>query len=134
MAGMVTFGEFLQHVLAAGLTMAASLIVLVVMATRYDDGHGFLRKALYALPVCIGLVAVLSVTSTITESRCQHDPREFCRYNDNIPFMAMVAFLFVGAVLLRALLVFFYRPVTSTDGYFAERPGHTKRREPRAQG
>ena len=42
---MVTFGEFIQHVLTGGLVMAVSLVVLVIVANRYDDGHGFLRKA-----------------------------------------------------------------------------------------
>ena len=132
---MVTFGEFVQHVLTAGLTMAASIVVLVVFATRYDDAHGFLRRALYALPICMGVVALLSLTAGITETRCTRDPQEFCRYNDNVPFMAMVVVIFVGVVLIRALLVWFYRPVRSTDGFFeSPPPSHTKRREPRAQG
>lgn len=130
---MVTFGEFLQHVLTAGLVMAVSLVVLVIVANRYDDGHRFLRKALLALPACIGLVALLSLSATVTEARCQSDPREFCRFNDNIPFMAMVVFIFVAIVLARALVVFFYRPVTSSD-LFEKPPSHTRRREPRAQG
>ena len=130
---MVTFGEFVQHVLTSSLVMAVSLVVLIVFANRYDDGQAFVRKAFLALPACVGLVAILSLTATVTESRCQRDPSEFCRYNDNIPLMAMVVFLFVAATLLRALLVFFYRPVTSSD-LFEKPPSHTKRREPGAQG
>ena len=130
---MVTFGEFVQHILTSGIVMAVSLVVLVIAANRWDDGHAFLRKALIALPICIGLVAFLSLTAGVTEARCQSDPREFCRFNDNIPFMAMVVFGFVLAVLVRALLVFFYRPVTTSD-LFEKPPSHTRRREPRAQG
>jgi hypothetical protein len=130
---MVTFGEFMQHVLTSGLVMAVSLVVLAVAANRWDDGHAFLRRALIALPICVGVIAFFSLTATITEARCQSDPREFCRYNDNIPFMAMVVFGFVLAVLARALLVFFYRPVTTSD-LFEKPPSHTRRREPGARG
>lgn len=130
---MVTFGEFVQHVLTSGLVMAVSLVVLVIAANRWDDGHGFLRKAVIALPICTGVVALLSLTAGVTEARCQSDPQEFCRFNDNIPFMAMVVFGYVVAVLVRALVVFFYRPVTNSD-LFEKPPSHTKRREPRAQG
>ncbi|MEM9465240.1 MAG: hypothetical protein AAGA90_07690 [Actinomycetota bacterium] len=130
---MVTFGEFLQHIITSGLVMAVSLIALVLAANRWDDGHTFLRRALIALPICVGAVALLSLSAGVTEARCQSDPQEFCRFNDNIPFMAMVVFGFVLAVLGRALLVFFYRPVTTSD-LFEKPPSHTKRREPRAQG
>ena len=130
---MVTFGEFVQHVLTSGLVMAVSVVVLAVVANRWDDGHAFLRKALFALPICTGIIAFLSLGATVTEARCPRDPREFCRFNDNIPFMAMVVFIFVLLVLGRALLVFFYRPVTTSD-LFEKPPSHTKRREPRAQG
>ncbi|MEM9204618.1 MAG: hypothetical protein AAGC53_23490 [Actinomycetota bacterium] len=120
---MVTFGEFVQHVLVSGIAMAVSLLVLVALATRYDDGHEFLRKALLALPAVLVVIAVFSLTATITETRCTDDPREFCRYNDNIPFMAMAVFIYVGVVLVRALLVFLYRPLTS--GMWDDPPGHT---------
>ena len=125
---MVTFGEFVQHVLTAGLVMAVSLVVLVVAVHRWDDGHRFLRNALIALPICVVAVAVLSLGATVTEARCQRDPAQFCRYNDNIPFMAAIVFGFMLSVTVRALLIFFYRPVTTTD-LFEKPPSHTKRRE-----
>ena len=131
---MVTFGEFLRHVLTAGVTMTVSLLVLVAFAHRYDDARGFVRKAAIALPVCIGLVALLSITSGVTEARCTRDPREWCRYNDNVPFMATVAMIFSGLMLTRALLVWFYRPVKSTHGFFDAPPSHQERRDHRAQG
>lgn len=110
---MVTFGEFLEHTLTSTVVMSVGLLVLVFFVHRYDDGHSFARKAAIALPICIALIALFSLTATVTESRCQRDPSEFCRYNDNIPFMATVVFGYVGTVLVRALLVFLYRPLTS---------------------
>lgn len=124
---MVTFGEFVQHVLVSGIAMAVSLLVLVALATRYDDGHEFLRKALLALPAVLVVIAVFSLTATITETRCTDDPREFCRYNDNIPFMAMVVFIFLLLVLGRAWLAFLYRPLTTS--MFPTPPRHTRRQD-----
>ena len=75
-----------------------------------------------------------AITSGVTEARCTRDPREWCRYNDNVPFMATVAMIFSGLMLTRALLVWFYRPVKSTHGFFDEPPSHTERRDHRTQG
>ena len=66
------------------------------------------------------LVAVLSLTATITEARCTDNPREFCRFNDNIPLMATVVFVYAALVIGRAVMVYLYRPLTS-GGLFEDR-------------
>ena len=124
---MVTFGEFVQHVVTAGWFRAVALVVLVVFVHRYDDGHDFLRKAFLGFLGCLGLIVVLSLTATVTESRCQRDPSEFCRYNDNIPFMAMVVFIFLVLVLGRAWMAYLYRPLTKN--MFETPPRHTRRQD-----
>ena len=106
---MVSRAEFLQHVIVYGAMMAAALGVVAYVRYRYDVGHRVFRRLALAWAASIVGVVVLSLTSKVTTTRCTRDPSEFCRYNDNIPFMATLVFLFFCTCLTRAFFLHFNR-------------------------
>ena len=105
----VTLAEFLQHVLVSTGVMSLGVAVMAYVRFRYDVGHRTFKRTLGWFAASVALVAVLSRTATVTERRCTRDLLEFCRYNDNIPFMVVVVFLFLAGCGIRAFFLHFSR-------------------------
>jgi len=106
---MVTRAEFLEHILVSGIIMAVALGIAAYVRFRYDIGHRVFRHLSAAWAISIGVVMVLSLTSDVTTTRCQSDPSQYCRYIDNIPFIATLVFFYVCTCLVRAFFLHFNR-------------------------
>ena len=106
---MVTLGEFIQQVVWSAGFMLLALGAAAYVRFRYDTGHDkFVRIAIWFV-ISMVIVVVLSLTAEVTEARCTRDPREFCRYNDNVPFIATVVFGYVVVTAGRAFFMHFNR-------------------------
>ncbi|MGB1504548.1 MAG: hypothetical protein ACPHDT_03585 [Acidimicrobiales bacterium] len=106
---MVTRAEFLEHVLWSGGVMVIALGIAAYVRYRYNVGHKKFRRIAIWFVVSLAAVAGLSLTADVTETRCTRDPSEFCRYNDNIPFIATVVFAYVVVTSGRAFFMHFNR-------------------------
>ncbi len=106
---MVTRAEFIEQVVVSGFIMAAALGVMAYVRFRYDVDHKVFRRRSIAWAVSVGLVMLLSVTAEVTETRCTQNPAEFCRYNDNVPFIALLVIVFVCMTLVRSFFMHFNR-------------------------
>lgn len=105
----VTRAEFIEHIVVSGSVMLVALAIAAYVRFRFDVGHrAFIRLAIGWF-VAVGAVALLSLTAKITERRCPRDPVEWCRFNDNIPLIATVVFIYVGACLVRSFFLHFNR-------------------------
>lgn len=106
---VVTLGEFIQQVTWSAGFMLIALGAAAYVRFRHDTGHEkFVRIAIW-FAVSLAIVVVLSLTAEVTETRCTRDPREFCRYNDNVPFIATVVAAYVVVTLGRAFFMHFNR-------------------------
>lgn len=106
---MVTLGEFVEHVAWSGGIMLVALGAAAYVRFRYDVGHKkFIRISVW-FAASLGAVIALSLTADVTTTRCTRDPSQFCRYNDNIPFIATVVLLYVIITLGRAFFMHFNR-------------------------
>ena len=76
---------------------------------RYDVEHEKFRRIAVWFGVSLAVVAGLSLTADVTETRCTRDPSQFCRYNDNIPFIATVVMVYFVITLGRAFFMHFNR-------------------------
>jgi beta-lactamase regulating signal transducer with metallopeptidase domain len=106
---VVTQAEFFEHLLWSGGIMVVALGVAAYVRYRYDAEHKNFRRIAIWFVVSLAAVAGLSLTADVTETRCTRDPSEFCRYNNNIPFIATVVTLYVAITLGRAFFMHFNR-------------------------
>ena len=106
---MVTAAEFAEHLLVSGAVMGLGLAVVAFVRFKCGVGERVFRRLTTGYVLCLGLVAALSLTSNVTERRCTRDLLEFCRYNDGVPFMAVLVFVFFVTCLLRAFFLHFNR-------------------------
>ena len=67
------------------------------------------QQRLVGFVMCFAAGMVLSLTSDVTTTRCQRDPSQYCRYIDNIPFIATLVFFYVCTCLVRAFFLHFHR-------------------------
>lgn len=89
--------------------MLVALGAAAYVRYRYDIEHKKFRRLTIWFGLSLAAVAVLSLTAEVTETRCTRDPSEFCRYNDNIPFIATVAALYFVITCGRAFFMHFNR-------------------------
>ncbi len=89
--------------------MIVALAVVSYVRFRYDVDHKKFRNIAIWFGVSLAVVASLSLTADVTETRCTRNPTEFCRYNDNIPLIATVVMAYVVITLGRAFFMHFNR-------------------------
>jgi len=105
----VTQAEFIEHLVVSGAVMLAALAVAAYVRFRHDVGHRVFLRLILGWVMAVGAVAILSMTAKVTERRCPRNPIEWCRFNDNIPLIATVVFLYVCACLVRSFFLHFNR-------------------------
>ena len=106
---MVTLGEFIEQVAWSAGFMLLALGTAAYVRFRYDTGHRKFVRMTFWFVASMAIVVTLSLTAEVTETRCTRDPREFCRYNDNVPFIATVVFIYAAVTTGRAFFMHFNR-------------------------
>lgn len=97
----------LRHLVTSAVFIVPSLLLVVVVCWRWQVGKQFTIRnfVLGAVGVMIG-VAVLSETAIVRERRCRRDPSEFCEYNDNVPAISVLVFLFFIIAIGRSMMLY----------------------------
>jgi len=107
---MVTLAEFLQHVIVSGVVMAVGLAAVAFTRFRYDTGHKTFRRFAWWFVGLLVLIALLSAfVADVTNIRCPGDPANVCRFNDTVPAMATIAFVYLLAGLWRSRTMYTWR-------------------------
>ncbi len=91
---MVTTAEFVRHVLIGASVMGVGLGAIAYTRFRFDTAHRTFRRFAAWYVGLVALTAVLSRMSSVQTKRCPRDPTEFCRFNDSVPAMATLAFVY----------------------------------------
>lgn len=99
---MVTFAEFVRHVLTVAVAMGVGLGTVAWIRFRHDTAHRTFRRFAWWYGGLVVLTAVISGLSDPRTARCPRDPAELCRFNDSIPVMATIAFFYVSVALVKA--------------------------------
>ena len=83
-----------------------------IMLQAGEDAAGLVVAATGDSPcvnLFVGEAVFASLTAEGTETRCTGNPREFCRYNDNVPFIATVVAMYFVITCGRAFFMHFNR-------------------------
>lgn len=99
---MVTLAEFVRHVVIGALVMGVGLGAVAYTRFRFDTAHRTFRRFALWYVGLVALTAVLSAMSSVQTKRCPRDPTEFCRFNDSVPAMATIAFIYAVLGLYKA--------------------------------
>ena len=99
---MVTLAEFVRHVGLSAALMAVGLGAVAFTRFRFDTAHRTLRGFAIWYVGLIVLIAALSLMSSVSTKRCQRHPTEFCRFNDSVPAMATIAFVYAVLGIYKA--------------------------------
>lgn len=99
---MVTLADFLRHVLTSAVVMGLGLGAVTYSRFRYDTAHRSFVRFVWWYVGLVALIAILSRMSTVSNIKCPKDPTQVCRFNDTVPAMGTIAFIYTVTALIRA--------------------------------
>jgi hypothetical protein len=85
-----------RHLVTSAIFVSLALVPVIFVCKKWDVGPGVIRKYSIIGGIVLLLVAGVSAASHTAVVRCRRDPREFCEYNDSVPMMATMVFVFVA--------------------------------------
>jgi hypothetical protein len=103
---VATWSEFTTYMITCAVVMGTSVVYLAYIRFRYKSGARALRRMTYWYLSSLVVIATIARWSEVTETRCRRNPMEFCRYNDGVPVMAVIAMVFFVAGIIRARLAY----------------------------
>lgn len=87
--------DMTRHLVTSAIFVALALVPIIFVCKKWDVGPGVIRRYSIIGVIVLLLVAGVSAASHTAVVRCRRDPREFCEYNDSVPMMATLVFVFV---------------------------------------
>jgi len=91
------------------IAMAVGFAVLVAVRFRWNVGARSVRNFMIYFGVAFALIVGVAASSKDYEVRCRDDPNEWCIYNDGVPAISTITFVYFASALYRSWNLYDHR-------------------------